>query len=89
MAQSETSADIAATTAPVELRAAAVTVPLVPDAATGTLERRLAKVAPDKDVADLGGWKDLNTLRQIYQMSDRDTMVQALMSRLELREGKG
>jgi integrase len=47
------------------------------------------KKNPDKDVADLGGWKDLNTLRQIYQMADHDSMVQALTSRLELREAKG
>jgi integrase len=46
------------------------------------------KHAPGKDVADLGGWKDLNTLRQVYQMSDKDTMVQALASRLELREAR-
>ncbi|MGH3949557.1 MAG: tyrosine-type recombinase/integrase [Pseudonocardiaceae bacterium] len=47
------------------------------------------KRAPDRDVADLGGWKDLNTLREIYQMADHDTMVAALASRLELREAKG
>ena len=46
------------------------------------------KSAPDKDVADLGGWKDLNTLREIYQMADKDTMLKALASRLELREAQ-
>ena len=47
------------------------------------------KTAPDKDVADLGGWRDVNTLRQVYQRSDHESRVAALMNRLELREAKG
>jgi hypothetical protein len=50
MAQSEIPTDIAATAAPVVLRAAAVTVPLVPAAATGALKRRLAEVAPGQEI---------------------------------------
>ena len=46
------------------------------------------KGAPDKDVADLGGWKDLNTTREFYQMADHDSMVAALTSRIELRNRK-
>lgn len=50
MAQSETSSDIAATAAPIVLRAAAVTVPLVPATATGTLRRRLADIASGQEM---------------------------------------
>lgn len=50
MAQAESSAAIAATTAPVQLGAVTVSVPLVPVAATATMKRRLASVAAGREV---------------------------------------
>jgi hypothetical protein len=50
MAQSGTSADIAATTAPIVLRAAAVSVPLLSAGGNGTLKRRLAGIAPGQEI---------------------------------------
>jgi len=50
MAQAEPSAAIAATTAPVQLGAVAVSVPLVPVAAADTIKRRLLAVAAGHEI---------------------------------------
>jgi integrase len=46
------------------------------------------KHAPDKDVMELLGWKDLQSLKACYQHADPETMLVALESRRELREAR-
>jgi integrase len=43
------------------------------------------KHAPDKDVMQLLGWKDLRSLKSAYQHADPETMLVALETRLQLR----
>ncbi|HYO45429.1 MAG TPA: tyrosine-type recombinase/integrase [Gemmatimonadota bacterium] len=46
------------------------------------------KHAPDKDVMELLGWKDLRSLKSAYQHADPETMLVALESRRQLREAR-
>lgn len=46
------------------------------------------KHAPDRDVMELLGWKDLQSLKACYQHPDPETMLLALESRRELREAR-
>jgi hypothetical protein len=43
----------------------------------------------DTDVAAVGGWANLLTLKRVYQQSDVDTMLHAVLSGSELREKRG
>jgi integrase len=46
------------------------------------------KHAPDKDVMQLLGWKDLRSLKDAYQQADSETMLVALETRRQLREAR-
>lgn len=44
------------------------------------------KHLPPKDVADAGGWKDVNTLLQVYQHSTEESMLAVTSCTVKLRE---
>lgn len=44
------------------------------------------KGLPLKDVAAAGGWKDVNTLLEVYQQSDEESVLAVTSVTLKLRE---
>lgn len=44
------------------------------------------KHLPDKDVAEVGGWRDLSSLRRAYQQTDAETKLRVMEEAKELRE---
>ena len=44
------------------------------------------KHLPDKDRAEVGGWKSAATLRQVYDKADSETMLRVVLERGEVRE---
>ncbi len=46
------------------------------------------KHLPDADVAAAGGWTNSNTLRQVYQQADQETMLRVVLEGGTLREAQ-
>ena len=46
------------------------------------------KHLPDADVAAAGGWTNSNTLRQVYQQADQETMLRVVLGGGTLREAQ-
>jgi hypothetical protein len=46
------------------------------------------KHLPDVDVAAAGGWTNSNTLRQVYQQADQETMLRVVLDGGTLREAQ-
>jgi len=44
------------------------------------------KHVPERDRAEVGGWKSAATIRRVYDKADRDTMSKVVTERGKLRE---
>ncbi len=46
------------------------------------------KHLPEADVAAAGGWTNSNTLRQVYQQADQETMLRVVLDGGTLRQAR-